>query len=247
MAEPASRADLIEYTLRQLGKPVVEINVADEQIQDRLDDALQIFRTYHFDGVEKMYLSHTLTQQDLDNDYITLPPAVMSVVRIFPYSVSLSTNNIFSIRYQMAMNDLFDFSSIDLSYYEIAKQHINLLEEMLVGEPSIRFNKHMDKVFIDTSWERHYTVGDKLLFEVYASLDGDEYPSIWNDEFLKKYFTALVKRQWGSNLKKFSGVTMMGGITLNGQEIYDEGKQEVEQCELELVDKYSYPPQFFMR
>lgn len=248
MALPASREDLINYCLHNLGAPVIEINVAREQIEDRVDEAVQVFNTYHMDGSERFYLKHEITQDDMDNGYIEVDDAVLSVLKVFPYSAAFSTNNIFSIRYQMAINDLFDFSSIDLSYYEVAKQHINLLDDMLVGTPSIRFNVHTNRVYIDTNWITQYGgPGTFLLFECFLALDGGEYSKVWNDEFLKRYTTALIKKQWGSNLKKMIGLSLMGGTSVNADAIYSEAVEEIEQLHEDLKNKYSYPPMFFMR
>ena len=247
MAPPTSRQELIDYCLRELGHPVIEINLDPDQIEDRVDWALQKFRNFHFDGTERMFVKHEVTQTDIDNEWIPMDEKIIAVVRVFPHHTSQVTNNIFNIRYQISLNDFYDISSIDLSYYDSSKRHINLLDELLVGEQSIRFNRHTDRIYIDADWEERFAVGDILLFEVHMIVDPEEYNDVYNDEFLKKYLTALLKKQWGNNLKKFSGVQLPGGVELNGSEIYNEAVEEIKELEEELDMKYSVPPIFFLR
>lgn len=247
MAKPTTREEFIDYCLRELGHPVIEINVDPDQIEDRVDDALQVFQQYHFDGTHRNYLKHELTAADRDNEYITIDPNVLSVVRMYPFHTSQVTNNIFNIRYQIALNDFYDISSIDLSYYDASKRHINLLDEILVGEPSIRFSQKRHRIYVDMDWKERTAVGDILLFETYVANDPDDWSAIWNDEFLKKYTTSLIKKQWGNNLKKFSGVQLPGGIELNGKEIFDEAVEEIRLHMEELETRYSVGPGFFLR
>lgn len=246
MAKPNTRQDFINYCLRELGAPVIEINVDVDQIEDRVDDALQIFHTYHFDGVERIYFPHEITQQNVDDGFITLDPSIITVVKVFPYDTSLSANNLFSIRYQMAMNDFWDISNVQMSYYAQSMQTINFINSMLNNEKSLNFNRVTNRVIIDTNWEDKFSVGQFLMFEVYIIVNPSEFGSVWNNEFLKKYGTALIKKQWGNNTKKFSGVQLPGGVTLNGQQIFDEAIEELKQLDQELQLKYQIPPRFFI-
>ncbi len=243
---PNTREQFIEYCLRELGHPVIEINLDDDQIEDRIDDAIQIFHNYHFDGVERIYHPHTITQQNIDDQYVTLDPDIISVVRVFQYDMSLSTNNMFSIRYQMALNDFWDISSIKMQYYDQSMQAINMINDMLNNEKSLQFNRHTNKVRIEANWQDKFEPGMSLMFEVYYAVDPATYGSVWNNEFLKKYGTALLKKQWGNNLKKFDGVQLPSGIMLNGQKIFDEAVEEIKELKEELATTHQLPPRFFI-
>jgi hypothetical protein len=253
MAKPKNRNELKEYCLRRLGFPVIEINVDDDQVEDRIDDALAKFQSYHFDGVEKMYYKHQVTQDDIDNRYIPCPNSIIGVNRIFSLfgdsvsSVNNSGNfNMFDLTYQLRLNELFDFTSADYVYFATARQHMRTLEMLFIGETPIRFNRRSNKIYVDFNWEGKVIVGTYLVFEVYQILDPDTYEEVWSETWLKNYTTALFKRQWGENLKKFSGVQLPGGISLNGQQIYEEAAQEIEKLEQELVDVYQEPPEFLV-
>lgn len=246
MAQPTTREQFIEYCLRELGAPVLEVNVDDDQVEDRVDDALQIFHNYHFDGVERINYPHTITQQNIDDKFVILDPNIISVVRVFPYDMSLSANNMFSIRYQMAMNDFWDISSVKMQYYDQSMQAINLINQMLNNEKSLNFNRHTNKVRIEANWEDKFEVGMMLMFEVYYIVDPSQFGSVWNNEFLKRYATALIKKQWGNNLKKFDGVQLPSGIVLNGQRIYEEAVEEIRELKQELETTHQLPPRFFI-
>lgn len=243
----------MDYSLRRLGFPVIEINVDSDQLEDRIDDAITKFQSYHFDGVEKMYYKHQITQDDIDNRYIPCPDSIIGVTRIFSLfgdsvnSINNSGNfNMFDLTYQLRLNELFDFTSADYTYFALARQHIRTLEMLFIGETPIRFNRRNNKIFVDFNWEGKVAVGTFLVFEVYQILDPEAYEEIWSETWLKNYTTALFKRQWGENLKKFAGVQLPGGIALNGQQIYDEAVQEVERLEQELIEVYQEPPEFLI-
>ena len=246
---PASRADLKTYCLRKLGFPVVEINIDDDQIEDRIDEAIALFQQFHFDAVTKVYMKRTVTQDDITNRWIPVDPRVIGVTRIFTLSTSVvnsaATNsfNMFDINYQIRLNELYDFTSADYVYFELANQHIRTLEMLFIGEIPIRFNRYEDKLYIDADWGGKITVGSSIIAEVYATLDPTS-TLFWNDNWLKRYTTALIKRQWGENLKKFAGVQLPGGIALNGQQIWNEAEEQCGKLEAELRDMYEEPPQW---
>lgn len=240
-SKPATREELKQYCLRQLGAPLLEINVADEQIEDRIDDAISYYHDYHFDGTQKVYLAHQVTQTDINNKYIDIPESVIGVINIFDIGDSYSTNNLFNIRYQIALNDLFAFNYGPFAPYYMALQNVALAEELFVGRQSLRFNRHTNKLFIDMAWGEKVVVNEYLIVEGYQALDPDTYTDVYNDKWLKRYTTALIKKQWGTNLKKFEGLQMPGGITFNGQKIYDEAEEEITKLEEEMINSYSLP------
>lgn len=240
MAVPTTRSQFKEYCLRTLGKPVLEINVDDDQVEDRIDQALRYYWDYHFDGSEKTYYKHQVTAQDKANKYITLPENIIGAINIFDIGDALNTNNMFNIRYQIALNDLYTLTSVSMVPYYMALQHIQMLEYLLVGKQPIRYNRHTDKLYIDMDWNKlednHY-----LIVEAYEVIDPDVYTDAWGDRWLAQYATALIKKQWGTNLKKFEGMTLPGGIKFNGQKIYDEADEEIKALEKEMISSYSLP------
>jgi hypothetical protein len=240
MAIPSSRNELKEHCLRRLGKPVVDINVDDEQVEDRLDEALLYYRDYHFDGTERVLLKHQITSQDKINQYITLDDSYIGVVGVFDVGDSTQTSNLFNVRYQIHLNDLFDFSSSSYVSYVTAMRHVAQLEEIFVGKQPIRFNRHTNKVHIDMSWT-DVTVGNFLIFDSYKVTDPNTYTDVWGDRWLTQYSTAVIKRQWGENLKKFEGLQMPGGLTFNGQKIWEESIEEIRRLEDEMINSYSLP------
>ena len=305
MATPSTRAEFKTYCLRKLGFPVIEINVDDDQVEDRIDDALSYFQDYHFDGTEKMYMKHQLTAADINRRWIYCPDAVTFVTGVFPFNNSNASINMFDLRYQLRLHDLYDFTSVSYVSYEITMQHLRTLEMLFSGTPQFRFNRKQNKVFIDMDWTRDVLPGDYVVIECYRSLNPatitltgtlsytsgsnvvtgysttfdqqflendfitfngvDSFqvdkiqspttllvrgpmvntaanvsatisgnPDVWGDRFLKKYAYALIKMQWGNNLKKFAGVQLPGGVTLNGKEIYDEAVEEINKLEEEM-------------
>lgn len=274
MAKPQSRAELKDYCMRRLGWPVVQINVDDSQIEDRVDDALQFFAEYHFDGVERTYFSKQVTQEDIDNGYIDLTkptladtdtdgivikaaPAIdpdgksiISVVRCFQLFDTLGGLGMFDAKYQIALNDLFGLRTNtygdSLIGYNLTRSHMQMLQDMLTPEKSIRFSRVTNRIYVETNWKEKMTKGDYLVFEAYRILDPALYPEIYNDRLLKMYLTALIKLQWGLNLSKFSGMSLPGGVSFNGTNMASEAKAEVEKIEEEVQSRYELPPQGFI-
>ena len=263
MAVPTTKATFKEYCLRALGKPVIDINVDDDQVDDRIDEAVQYFAQYHVDGVERMYLKYLVTAADItrmttdtdesvtDNsvttaykradNFLVVPSSVISVVNVFPLS-DRANLNMFDVRYQLRLNDLYDFSSTSIVHYEMTMRHLDFLDHILVGEKPMRFNHLSNRLFIDMDWGTDITAGEYLIIEVFRKLDPDTYTDIYDDIYLKRYTTALIKKQWGQNLSKFSGTAMLGGVTLNGPELFSTALQEQRELETEIRTNYEEPP-----
>jgi hypothetical protein len=316
MPAPSTRQEFKDYCLRRLGFPVIQINVDDDQVDDRIDDALQFFHDYHFEGCEKMYMKHKFTQEDIDRRWIYCPDPVLFVIGVLPFDDSNSSVNMFDLRYQLRLHDLYDFTSVSYVSYEITMQHIRTLNLLFSGTPQFRFNRHHNKLFLDIDWERDATVGEYVVIECYRKLspesvtltgtvsatntantltgtgtkfdqeilDGDVITiagtelqvnhilsptviqlikpptanitngsivkagmtDVWDDRFLKRYATALIKYQWGSNLSKFAGVQMPGGVTLDGPRIMDEAQKEIDKIEEEMQSYNVLPSDFIM-
>lgn len=240
MSIPTSRATFKEYCLRTLGKPVIEINVDDDQVDDRIDEALKYYWDYHFDGSEKIYYKYQVTQQTKTDRYITMPENVIGVINLFPVGQALNTNNLFNIRYQIALNDLYTLTSVSMVPYYMALQHVQFLEQMLVGQQPIRYNRHMNRLYVDMDWNI-LNVDDYIIAEAYQIVDPDVYTDAWSDRWLLRYATCLIKQQWGNNLKKFQGLQLPGGVQFNGQTIYDEAIAERKELENEMITSYSLP------
>ncbi len=248
MATITDRAAFKNYCLKRLGFPVIDINVDDDQIEDRIDDALQYWHDYHFDGLQKVYYIKKIDQTDIDNRYLDLTQAqdranntleITGVTRIFPIQDSQSSINMFDLRYQLRLNELYDFTSASYINYTLTQQHLRSLELMFTGEVPIRFNRHMQRLMIDWAWgQSQAPVGTTVVAECYATLDPDTYGQVWNDRWLKEYATALIKKQWGSNLKKFGGIQLPGGVVLNGDKIYDEADEEKKTLEADMEKNY---------
>ena len=270
MAVPSSKSTFKSYCLRALGFGVIDINVSDDQVDDRLDEALQYFAHYHYDGIERMYLKYQVTAADItrakSNDtttatdtsdssitasfsegkgFIPMPSSIVSVMNIFPFD-NTATNNMFDIRYQLRLNDLYDFSSTSIVHYEMTMQHLDLLDHILVGEKPIRFNQHQSRLYIDMDWSEDVNVGDYIIIECYRKLDPNTYTDVYNDIYLKRYTTALIKRQWGANLSKFEGVQMLGGVTLNGAKLFEEAQADIEKLEEQIQLAYELPPNYMI-
>ena len=246
MASVTSREQLKDYCLRQLGAPVIEINVDNDQVEDRIDDAFQFYREYHFDAVEKLYLKHEITSTDITNQYISIPDAVVGIERIFPMMNKSTGTNIFDIKYQILINDLYTLTSTDLIYYTLVRQELELINQLLVGQKPIRFNRHMNRLHIDMDWAADVVQGTYIIVECWRILDPDVYTDVYNDMFLKRYATAQIKKQWGNNLKKFAGVQLPGGVTLNGEIIYQEAIEEIRQIETEIQSRFELPVDMFV-
>ena len=311
MAKPTTRAEFKTYCLRRLGFPVIEINVDDDQVDDRIDDALAFFNDYHYDGTEKIFMKHRITQEDIDRRWIHCPDAVTFVTNVFPFDDSNSSINMFDLRYQLRLHDLYDFTSVSYVSYEMTMQHIQTLNLLFSGKPQFRFNRHQNKLFLDIDWSSDREVGEYVIVECYRKLIPDSLTltgtvtctntsntvtgtatifdqeilendvlviggeekqvrhilspteltlyspvssnktavslvktglsDVWNDRFLKKYATAKIKYQWGSNLSKFAGIQMPGGVTLDGVRIMQEAQAELDKIEEEMYTMSSLP------
>mgnify|MGYP006278590455 CR=1 FL=1 len=315
MATINTRAKFKDYCMRRLGWPVIQINVDDDQIEDRIDDALSFYNDYHWDGVEKIYMKHKITSADISRRWIYCPDAVTFVTGVLPFDDSNSSINMFDLRYQLRLHDLYDFTSVSYVSYEMTMQHIRSLQLLFSGTPQFRFNRHHNKLFLDVDWERDFDANQYVVIECYRKLVPDTITltgtvtgntssntligygtvfsqevlendviiiggqekqiarinsateislvgpmssnvdnvsvtvsgisDVWDDRFLKKYATALIKRQWGANMKKFGGVQLPGGVTLNGKEIYDEAVEEIKEIEEEMFNFNSLPSEIF--
>ena len=246
MAVPASRDQLKDFCLRQLGFPVIQINVDDDQVEDCIDLALQYFQDFHSDGIEKGYFKHLLTTQNFTDQYIPITnDGVIGVTRIFPLSTSNSTVNMFDLRYQLRLHELYDFTSTSYVNYALTMQHLRTLDMLFSGEQPIRFNRHTNKLYIDWNWAM-YSAGEYVIIEQFYSADPNTYPRVYNDRMLKRLATAYIKKMWGNNMKKFGGMQLPGGITMNGQQIYEEAVTEVKEVEDLIVSTHQFPAQFLV-
>ena len=237
---PTNRAEFTEYCLRKLGKPVIEINVDEDQVSDRIDEALRYYWDYHFDGSEKTYYKRIITEEDINNKYIMMPDNIIGVVNIFDLGSALGLNNLFNIRYQIALNDLYTLTSVSMVPYYMAMNHVQFLEQMLIGKKPLRYNRHINRLYIDMSWDQ-IAAGNYLVVEAYQVVDPDLYTKAWADRWLARYASCLIKQQWGQNLKKFEGMKMPGGLVFNGQKIFDEATSERADLEKEMIFTYSLP------
>ena len=284
MSTPSSRSEFKEYCLRQLGAPVLEINLADEQCEDIIDDGIQFFQERHFDGCARMFLKYQITQGDIDrgqatakvgsdkgsagivtttataaassgistvavdfdwtenSNYLQVPPSIIGVYKVFHFDGANSiTNNMFSVKYQLFLNDVYYWGSTEILSYAMVKTFLEDIQFALTTEKQIRFNKRMDRLYLDIDWSS-VTVNDFLVMECFRVLDPSDYGRVWNDSFLKPYVTALMKRQWGQNLLKFQGVKLPGGVELNGRQIYDDGEKDLERIREIMSSTYELPP-----
>ena len=280
MAKPSTRQGLIDYCLRQLGAPVLEINVDDEQIDDLVDDAIQLFNERHFDGVEKMYLKYKITQDDIDrgtannktgsdntvgivtttatstdvsglgtvtsnwyetSNFIQVPDSVIGVEKIFKFDTSSISGGMFSIKYQLFLNDLYYFNSVELMQYSMTKSYLEDIDFLLTTDKQIRFNKRQDRLYLDIDWGSE-KADNYLVLECYRALDPASFSGVYNDSFLKRYLTVLIKRQWGLNMMKFTGTKLPGGVELNGRQYYEDAERELEDIKQRMTLEYEVPP-----
>ena len=277
MAKPSTRQGLIDYCLRKLGAPVLEINVDDEQIDDLVDDAIQYFNERHFDGVEKMYLKYKITSDDVargratgtsgvgivtttgtstgiaattfnfyeTSNFIQVPDSVIGIERIFKFDTSSISGGMFSIKYQLFLNDLYYFNSVELLQYSMVKSYLEDIDFLLTTDKQVRFNKRQDRLYLDIDWGSQ-VANEFIIIECYRALDPASFTQIYNDSFLKKYLTSLIKRQWGQNLIKFNGVKLPGGIELNGRQLYEDAERELEDIKQRMTMEYELPPLDFI-
>ena len=278
MASPSNRTEFVNYCKRQLGAPVLEINIADEQVEDVIDDAVQYFQERHFDGVAQAYLKYKITQDDIDrgrasmetnkkqtgittttatadiagtdvtftyyenSNFLQIPPSVIGVTKIYHFDgTNTMTNNMFSVKYQMFLNDIYYWGATELLTYAMTKTYLEDINFLLTTEKQIRFNKRMDRLYLDIDWGS-VSKDDYLVIDCFSQLNPDDYGRVWNDSFLKKYATALMKRQWGQNLLKFQGVKLPGGVELNGRQIYDDAEKDLEIIREQMSNTYELPP-----
>ena len=289
MAKPTTRQQLIDYCFRKLGAPVLEINVDDDQVDDLVDDAIQLFNERHMDGVERMYLKYKITRGDIDrgigplahggtesggttgigivtttttstnipgygttstsfyenSNFLQIPESVVGVNKIFKFDTSSISGSMFSIKYQLFLNDLYYFNSVELLQYAMVKSYLEDIDFLLTTEAQIRFNKRQDRLYLDIDYNS-LNAGDFIVIDCHRILDPTTYTQLFNDSFLKRYLTALIKRQWGQNLIKFQGVKLPGGIELNGRQIYDDALRELEMIKQEMSSTYELPPLDFI-
>jgi hypothetical protein len=274
MAKPGTRQELIDYTLRKLGAPVLEINVADEQIDDLVDDTIQYFNERHYDGVERMYLKYKISQEDIDrgkasgtngvgivtttgtstitgtattfsfyenSNYIQVPDSVIGIENIFKFDTSAISGGMFSIKYQMFLNDLHYFGSVELLQYAMTKSYLEDIDHILTTDKQVRFNKRQNRLYLDIDWKAQKK-DTYLVIECYRALDPASFSQIYNDSFVKKYLAASLKKQWGQNLIKFQGVKLPGGTELNGRQLYEDGERELEDIKQRMFSEYEMPP-----
>jgi len=243
---PASREELKDFCLRQLGYPVIQINVDDVQVEDAIDLALQYWHEFHFDGIERTYLKHQVTQTDIDNAWIQLGSDVIGAVRIFPVGGTNQSMGMFDLRYQLRLNDLWDLSSTSYTNYTLTMQHLATLDLIFTGETPIRFNRLTDKLYIDWDWQNDVLAGEYIIVEGFIVTDPDTYTRVWNDRMLKKLTTAYIKKQWGQNMSKFDKMQLPGGVTMRGVDIYTEAVADIEKIEQNIRDTYESPPGFLV-
>ena len=247
MSKITSRAALKEYCLRRLGAPVIEINVSEDQIEDRISDAFQFYTEYHYDAVETVYLKHEVTAQDIQNKYLTIDDGIISIIRIFPLSSTWTKSYMWDIRYQLRLHELWDFTSVNMLNYTMTMQHLRNLELLFTGEVPIRFQRHTNKLYLDLAWgSSELPEGTVVVAEGYKMIDPAVYTDVYDDRWLKEYSTELLRRQWGDNLRKFQGITLPGGVQLNGDKIYQDALAQIRRLEDEMQNRYELPSQFMM-
>ena len=248
MAKPRSRQELADYCLRALGAPVVEINIDDDQLGDRIDEAIQYYQEYHADATIRRYRKHQITGDDITNEYITLPESFLYVTRVLPFDEVAGGASEFNIEYQIMLNDIYDLRGpSSLLHYAMSQEHLALVDQLFDGkDQTVRFNRHMNQLHIETRWGTDLKVGKFIVIEGYETVNPGDYSDVYNDMFLKRYLTALMKRQWGTNIKKFEGMQLPGGVTINGQQSFDEANEEINQIEEQMQARYEMPPMDFM-
>ena len=247
MSKPGSRQELADYCLRALGAPVVEINIDDDQLGDRIDEAFQFYREYHSDATIRRYRKHQVTATDVTNEYIDIPETFIHISRVLPFQVTGGAGD-FNVEYQIMLNDIYDLRGPNsVLHYAMSQQHLALVDTLFDGkDQTVRFNRHMNRLFIETRWGTDIKAGEFIIIEGYETVDPATFTDVYNDIFLKKYLIALIKRQWGTNLKKFGGLQLPGGVEINGQQIYDEANEEIKEIEEQMQSRYEMPPLDFM-
>ena len=241
MAQPTSRLEFREWCLRKLGKPVIEINVDQDQVEDRIDEALSYYWDYHFDGTERTFLKHQITEQDKTNGYIVVPENIIGVVNIFSLGSSITASTgMFNVQYQFVLNNIHDMVNYNMTNYYMSMANLQFMEQLLVGAQPIRYNRHMNRLHVDTDWKR-LPVGDYIVAEAYSVVDPNVYADVWKDRWLQSYASAKIQEAWGRNLTKFTGMTLPGNIQFNGEKILDDAMVEIRRLEDEMISSYSLP------
>jgi hypothetical protein len=235
MAQPTTRDEFKEHILRKIGAPVIQINVSDEQVDDRVDEAISYWRDYHYNGSQLVYLKHKITQADKDNGYITLPNKLLGISRVFDFDTSISTGTgMFNVQYQFVLNNMTDLTSYSLQHYYMTMQHIEFMQEILVGKALIRYNKHVNKLYVDVD-QSSWVVGNYIIIEAYDVVDEDLYEDVWADRWLQNYAAVLVREQWGLNLTKFTNMQLVGGVSFNGEQILQEAREDRQRMEEDAI------------
>jgi hypothetical protein len=245
-SQPANKEELKDFCLRQLGYPVVQINVDDVQVDDSVELAFEYWNEFHFNGTERTYVKHQLTEQDITNKYVTVSDGLIGATRVLKVGGNKMAMNMFDLRYQLRLNDLWDLSSTSYVNYSLTMQHLATLDLIFTGETPIRFNRLTNKLYIDMDWGADIQAGEYIIIEGFVVTDPAAYTRVWNDRLLKKLATAYVKKQWGVNMKKYAGMQLPGGITMNGQQIFDEAVKEIAEVEQNIRDTYEAPPAFLV-
>jgi len=231
MALPSTREEFKEYVLRKIGAPVIQINVSEEQVEDRIDEAISFWRDYHFDGSQMVYLKHQLTEEDIERGWIPIPEQMLGVTRIFDLSTSISTGTgFFNVQYQFVLNNINDITGYEIQNYYMVLSHLQFLQEILVGRPLVRFNRHVNRLYIDVTKDI-LAPGSYIIVEGYDIIDGVTYPDVWRDRWLQNYASALIREQWGLNLTKFTNMQLIGGVQFNGEQILSDAKAERKEME----------------
>lgn len=245
-SKPANKEELKDFCLRQLGYPVVQVNVDDVQVEDAIELAFEFWNEFHFNGTERTYVKHQITQTDLTNEYVTVSDSLIGAIRVFPVGGTNLSMNMFDLRYQLRLNDLWDLSSTSYVNYSLTMQHLSTLDLIFTGQQPIRFNRLTNKLYIDWDWKNDIQVGEYIIVEGMAITDPDTYTKVWNDRMLKKLATAYVKKQWGTNMSKFDKMQLPGGVTMRGVDIYTEAMSDIALIEQEIRNTYEAPPAFLV-
>jgi hypothetical protein len=235
MAQPTTREEFKDYILRKIGAPVIQINVSDEQVEDRVDEAVSFWRDYHYNGSQLVYLKHQITQEDIDQGYISLPQGLLGISKIFDLDTSISTGTgIFNVQYQFVLNNLTDITGYSIQNYWMTMSHLEFLQEWLVGRPLIRYNKHVNRLYIDVD-SSSKRLGTYVIIEAYDIIDPDAYSDVWGDRWLQNYASVLVREQWGLNLTKFTNMQLVGGVSFNGEQILNDARTERQTMEEDAI------------
>ena len=250
MAAPNSRGTLADYCKRRLGEPVIEVNIDEDQVEDRIDESLQYYREFHSDATVRTYLKHLVTATDVTNQYIPIATNIIFISKMFPVAGGIvGGSGMFDIKYQMMLNNIHDLMNFagDLAYYEQMQQYLSTLDMKLNGAPQVQFSRRQNRLYVFGDFaDKDIVAGDYIVAEVYTEVSDSDHTSIFNDMFVKEYTTALIKQQWGQNLIKFEGMQLPGGVILNGRQIYDDATAEIATLRENIRSEHEFPPDFFV-